>query len=190
MSRESCRETLVFVGLLVGAVAARWFFRDLPNFAPVAALALFSGYYFRSSVVAMALPLSVMLLSDLLLGGYDWIVMLAVYGMLTAPVALRRRLRISMHHDRRAHGLARLIGLVGGCTLVGSLAFFAVTNLAAWWAMDIYPLTAQGLIECYWQALPFFRFTLAGDLAFAAVLFGTHAWMLSAKPAPAVAEPA
>ena len=49
-------------------------------------------------------------------------------------------------------------------------------------------------MKCYAYALPFFRYTLAGDLGFAAVLFGAHAWLARTadRPVtvPAEAEPA
>ena len=175
MNRQAWKEAGVFCGLWLLAVIVRLYFRDVPNFAPVAALALFSGFYFRSSVAALALPLAVMLTSDAFLGGYDWVVMLAVYGMLAAPVALRGILRNAAAKSQNIRGALRFAGILGGGTLAGSFAFFLVTNLAAWWAMDIYPLTLSGLVECYWYALPFFRYTLVGDLGFAAVLFGAHA---------------
>jgi hypothetical protein len=41
------------------------------------------------------------------------------------------------------------------------------------------------LVECYIAALPFFRNALAGDLFYAAVLFGSYE--LAVKYAPAIA---
>ena len=43
-----------------------------------------------------------------------------------------------------------------------------------------------GLTECYVQALPFFRNTIASDLAFNAVLFGSFALAESRVLAPRV----
>ena len=45
--------------LITAGVALRLVFRDVPNFAPVAALALFAGYYFRNAGWALLVPLSV-----------------------------------------------------------------------------------------------------------------------------------
>ena len=39
----------------------------------------------------------------------------------------------------------------------------------------MYPPTATGLAACYVAAIPFFQNTLAGDLAFSALLFGGFA---------------
>jgi hypothetical protein len=52
----------------------------------------------------------------------------------------------------------------------------------------IYEHTFAGMLHCYVQAIPFFRYTLAGDLFFAVALFGSYAvamsFVLATKPAP------
>jgi hypothetical protein len=58
-----------------------------------------------------------------------------------------------------------------------SLAFFAISNFAVWAFSGIYSLEWQGLIQCYVAALPFLQNTVAGDLFWAAVLFG-GAWVI------------
>lgn len=52
---------------------------------------------------------------------------------------------------------------------------FGVTNLAVWAAGSLYPRTLAGLIMCYSAAIPFFRNSLIGDVAYAATLFGGFA---------------
>ena len=172
-SKRTVLETAVFVTLIWAGVALRWHFQYLPNFAPVAALALFSGYFFRHWLVALAVPILVMLISDTKIGGYHPAMMVCVYTMLALPVAarsvLRRRLRHAGQGWRRA--VAAFAGLIG-CALVASLAFFFVTNFATWMFGQVYAHTWAGLVNCYVQALPFLRYTLTGDLVFATVLFG------------------
>ena len=108
-----------------------------------------------------------MLISDALIGGYQPLVMLAVYSALAAPVFLGR----VFGRDRSPAGLL-------GRAMLGSFAsatlFFVVTNLAVWLASGYYPRSAEGLLACYAAALPFFRYTLAGDLGYAMLLFGGH----------------
>jgi hypothetical protein len=86
---------------------------------------------------------------------------------------------------------------VGAVSALGSVQFFLITNFGVWLgsaghASGMYPPTAAGLIECYGMALPFFGYTLLGDLGFAGVLFGAHAWLArdehAAAPAPAAEE--
>lgn len=62
---------------------------------------------------------------------------------------------------------------VGGMTLAGSLAFFLTSNFIAWLALDMYTKDFAGLMHSYFLAIPFFRWTMVGDLVFAAVMFGT-----------------
>ena len=176
MKRQTLVEGVVLTALIVLGVQLRIYFQDLPNFAPVAALALFAGYYFRSWVTAVCVPLGVMAISDLFIGGYDWQMMALVYGMLAVPVALRSPLR--RYLDVKQGGLGRAIGAVSGlvaCSLGASLAFFFVTNFGSWLWFDMYEQTSAGLVTCYTQALPFFRYTLTGDLCFAVILFGGYA---------------
>jgi hypothetical protein len=73
-----------------------------------------------------------------------------------------------------------------GCSLAASVMFFLVTNFAHWAIYDMYEKSAAGLLHCYAMALPFFRYTLAGDLSFACVLFGGYAVAKSLVAAPLV----
>jgi hypothetical protein len=50
-----------------------------------------------------------------------------------------------------------------------------VTNFAVWAFQSDYPPTLAGLGACYWAAVPFFRWMLAGDLFYLAVLLGCMA---------------
>ncbi len=173
------REWIILACIVACGASVRWFLRDWPNFAPVSAIALFSGYFFTHRRMAILAPLGVMLGSDLLIGGYstDWrsgLVMASVYLMLAAPVMCRGLLRRALPiAGQGASGWASAAGLTV-CCLVSSLGFFFVTNLAVWTA-GWYEMTWSGLMQCYVQALPFFRHTLTGDFAFACLLFGTYA---------------
>jgi hypothetical protein len=179
----------VFGGLVAAGAVSRIWFHELPNFAPIAAMALFSGYYFRSAKVAVLVPLLAMSLSDLVIGSYDWQVMAVVYAALALPVAFRGLLQKHLSIER---GSARSASLgLGGlltCSLASSLFFFIATNFACWCFGNMYEHNGQGLLLCYLQGLPFFRFTLAGDLFFGALLFGSYAaalnfgWAKSVQP--------
>lgn len=173
-------EIATFV-LLVGCGAAvRWIFRDLPNFAPVAAIALFAGYFFRRWQVALCVPLCIMGISDFFIGGYSWYMMLVIYGALSLPVAMRGLLRsnLRLRRGKIASALLSVVALLA-CGLFSSLLFFAISNLAVWlWFAD-YAFTPLGLAECFAAALPFFRYTLTGDGLFALLLFGSYALALN-----------
>lgn len=176
MKRQPLFEGVLFVLLVLVGAQVRILLQDLPNFAPVAALALFAGYFFRSWLLALCLPLSVMAISDWSIGGYDWRMMAVVYGMLAVPVAFRTPLRRYLNVDQGGWKSASwaTAGLVG-CSLAASVLFFLTTNFGSWLWFSMYPHTAAGLVQCYAMAIPFFRYTLCGDMFFAVSLFGGYA---------------
>lgn len=136
-----------------------------PNFTPIAAAALFSGFLFRSRPVAAAVPFLTMLLSDVFfLGMYDLRIQAMVYAALVCPVLMRTILR-----------RGRMFFRVGACSLAMSTLFFLVSNFAVWAFSGIYAPTAKGLWSCYIAALPFYQNTLAGDLFWSTVIFGAYA---------------
>ena len=177
VGRAWMADVMMLVLLVAAGVTLRLVCCDLPNFAPVAAMALFAGYVFRSSLLALLVPLSVMAISDWVLGGYHFGVMALVYGMLALPVAFRGWLRHAFDL-KQAQTMVPLVGLLG-CGLVSSLLFFLVTNFGVWCWFGAYERSLAGLWHCYVAAIPFFRYTLAGDLIFSVVLFGSYALAMS-----------
>lgn len=177
MKRETVEQSVVLVSLIAAGSALRLYFSDIPNFAPVAGLALFAGYYFRSTAFALAAPLAMMLVTDQFLGGYQPWLMATVYTMLTLPVLLRSVVRDrGQRWDEQRTGGAWLS--FSGTLLLSSvgcsLAFFLATNCMTWLVTPWYPRSAAGLWACLVNAIPFFRFTLAGDLATVATSFGFY----------------
>ena len=59
-------------------------------------------------------------------------------------------------------------------SLAGSVIFYLVTNWAVWAFGTYYPANLGGLLESYNMALPFFRNSLLGDIAYTTVLFGLY----------------
>lgn len=190
MIRRSAVEWLVFATLVAGGAGLRLALQDIPNFAPVAALALFSGYFFQRRALAACVPLLVMGITDAVIGGYDWRVMASVYVMLTLPVfaqgVLRARFQLAPRHWA---GALRSVGGLVGASLLSSLLFFVVTNFAVWACYDFNGVDSTGLVECYARAIPFFRYTLAGDLCFASLLFGAYALAVTTALVPSPAPP-
>ena len=132
-----------------------------PNFAPIAAIALFGGVYL-SRKAAFLLPILIMIISDIFIGYYEPKLMASVYGSFLLCVALGFWLK---RHKKWYTVL--------GSSIFGSLIFFFLTNFAVWAFTPWYAKTISGLIQCYLMALPFFKNTLLGDLFYVAVFFGT-----------------
>jgi len=182
-SRSLLFEMCVFAALVTAGAAGRLLFEEIPNFAPVAATALFAGYFFRRGLLAILTPLSIMVISDAFIGGYDWRLMIVVYSALLFPVLLRGPLRkwlpLQSEQSATRSNWWAPAGLLG-CCLLSSLLFFITTNFACWVWYPFYEKTPAGLLACYTAALPFFRYTLAGDFCFGVVLFASYALSVQA----------
>lgn len=149
-----------FILIVLGIVA-----RFLPhpaNFAPIGAIAIFSGIYLPKRL-AVILPLAAMFFSDLFLGFYAWPIMLAVY--LSFGVMGLIGLAVRKHK--------KLSTVLAG-TILGSLIFFLATNFSVWAFSNWYEHNLNGLINCYVMAIPFFRNSLLGDLFYTGVLAGAY----------------
>jgi hypothetical protein len=146
-------------GIVILAVILR-LFTFLPNFSPVAAMALFAGTQMKRKDLALAIPFSVLLISDIFLGFHK--TMIAVYGSFALIVFVGYFLRRNVK-----------IHTVVMASLASSVIFYLITNFAVWASgMVGYPMNFAGLMQSYIAAIPFFRFTLLGDLFYNAVFFG------------------
>jgi len=122
--------------------------------------------------MAMMATALALLISDWHIGSYDWPIAISVYGSLLAGCLLGRYF-IGQNGQRQ---LSKSVVLkTAGATLMMSCLFFVVTNFAVWACGGWYPLGTAGLISCYLNAVPFFKYTLAGDVFFTAVVFGCYA---------------
>jgi hypothetical protein len=151
--------------LVAIGVAGRW---GQPEwcFTPTAACAIFAGYYFSRVAIALMVPLAILAISDLLLPAHDnFAVMLATYTVMTVPVWFGRMLA-------SAQGGWSSVWRWAVCGIVPATLFWLVTNFAVWAFQSDYAKTFAGLMQCYWAAVPFFRWMLAGDAFYLAILFG------------------
>jgi hypothetical protein len=139
-----------------------------PNFAPITAMALFAGAHIQHPLLAFAVPISAMILSDMgleLMTGWGFYSgMWIVYGTFILITVLGRIVRNRIH-----------VVSVFTATMAGSTVFFLLTNFGVWFGSSLYPKTLDGLAACYSAALPFFQNSVLGDLFFSAVLFGGFA---------------
>jgi hypothetical protein len=132
-----------------------------PNFAPVAAMALFGGAYFSKNWAAFLVPIAAMFITDLILGFHE--TMWAVYLSFALIVVIG----MMMLKEKK-------IGNIFFASVISSVSFFIITNFGAWLSSGIYQKTTTGLVTCYTAAIPFFHQTLLSDLFFVGVLFGLY----------------
>jgi len=131
----------------------------LPNFTPIAAIALFGGTYLNKKY-AFIIPLTAMFVSDIFLGFHQ--TMPYVYGsfILTAIIGLW------LKNNKSAKNIV--------CSaLFSSILFFLITNFGVW-ANGWYPRNLSGLFESYLMGIPFFKNTVFGDLCYTGIFFGGY----------------
>ena len=165
-------DLLLALALVALCIAAR-LLPHVSNFSPVAAAALFAGAMLGRRSLALVVPVAAMLIADLVQGFYDWRVMAVVYAALALPALIGLIARNS-----------RIWFTAIGGALAASLIFFVTTNLAVWAFSGMYSLDGAGLLQCYIAALPFLKYTAAGDLFWSVALFG-GASLLRARSRPA-----
>ncbi len=153
--------------LLIAVAALSRLFPHLPNFSPLAAIALFGGAFFSNRIFAFVVPFAALLLSDIFLQRYPIVEMIPVYG----SFALIVWIGFSLQNNKSVVRIA-------GTSLLSSVLFFLITNFVfiypAGSANMMYEHTTAGMIESYTMAIPFFQNTLMGDMFYSALLFGSY----------------
>jgi len=130
-----------------------------PNFTPVAAIALFGGAYLNKRR-ALVIPLSLMIISDFILGLHN--VVIFTWGSFILITLLGFWIK-------KQKNIFRIVSM----SVVSSIVFYIVSNFGVW-LMGWYPHNLKGLIDCYVMALPFLRsFTLA-TLFYVVIFFGVY----------------
>ncbi len=170
-TRVTRRMAVIAGGLMVAGVILR-LIPHTANFAPIGAIAFFGGAVLPLGL-AWWLPVTIMVISDLVIGLHDtifftWLgfTLVGLYGMLWR--GSNNWLRAS-------------VGAIGGATI-----FYVVSNFGVWMVGNMYPHTWQGFIDCYVAAIPFFRTSLAADLTYSVMLFSLFA--LATKPSGILAS--
>ena len=166
---------LAVLSTIVAAAALR-LVPHPPNFAPIAAMALFGGAYLGRRELAFLVPLGALFLSDAVIGfhPYMWATYLSMVLIVLIGWAVRARITFIR---------------VGLAAIASSVLFFLLTNFSVWLGSSVYPQTVAGLAACYVAAIPFFQNTLAGDLFFSGLLFGGFALLERLVPALRAREP-
>ena len=152
------------------------------NFSPILPLCVFGAACYASRSAAFLAPLAIYLAGDLgiwlVTGRLDW----AFYGeqpVLYLSVALVVVCGLFLRRQRSWSRIA-------AAGLGSAIVFFVGSNFGVWafGSGERYPLNMVGLVDCYVQAIPFFRNTLLSMALFLPLLFSPFALRRSV-PAPA-----
>jgi hypothetical protein len=162
---------LGLVAFLIAFDVAARLLPHAPGFLPVAASGLFAARILRIPALAIVVPVLGMILSDVALPGEDWRIQAVGFAAIAIPA-------VAGIATRRWSGVLPTVATV----VVSSVLFFLLSNGAVWAFSGMYPLSWQGLMQCYAMALPFLDKTVMGDLFWTGVLFG-GAWTVQNLPA-------
>lgn len=149
--------------LIITLIIVGFTLRLLPhpaNFAPIMALAIFSGLYLPKKFNVI-IPIVAMFISDIFLGFYSLPIMFSVYGSFILATLLGTWLK---KHKKIANVIL--------ATFIGSFLFFLTTNFSVWAFGTMYTHNFAGLMQSYFMALPFFRNSLLGDLFYVSIFVG------------------
>ncbi len=147
-NRKLLIKALPYLAIIVLAAVAR-IVPHAPNFAPIAGLAIFTGYHFKNRLT-WAIPVAAMVLSDFIIGFHS-----------TVPYVYASFIAMSFIGSYMKKKNASSLILT---SLVSSVLFFLVTNFGVWATGSMYVKNMGGLLQSYAMGLPFFRNTVLGDL--------------------------
>ena len=131
-----------------------------PNFTPVIAVAIISGYIFKNIYLSLGTLLVSMLLADVFIGFYNNIVFVYISLLLIGFIFHKITKKINFK-NLFAYGLG------------SSVIFFIISNFGVWvlGSPDLnnmpYERSLDGLIQCYIAAIPFFGNTFLSTIIFA-----------------------
>lgn len=183
----------IAIALIAFAVGFRFLrltvFPDLPNFAPLMAIAL-CGALVLPGTLALAVPLAALVFSDIALNIF--------YGV--APLAWGDLVRAGCYGIAVATGLSlRRMNSGTTATFAGvaanSVIFYVVSNSVAWISQPAYAKSAAGWLQALTVGLPgypptwtFFTWSFVSDMLFTAVFLGALHLVTRESREPAVAQ--
>ena len=131
-----------------------------PNFTPIIAVAIMSGYFFKNINLSFLTLVVAMLIGDLFIGFYENMIFVYASLLLITFVFYKISKKINF----------KSLFIYG---FIGSLIFFIISNFGVWalgspGVYDIvYEKNLNGLVECYILAIPFFGNTFLSTVIFA-----------------------
>jgi hypothetical protein len=142
---------------------ATWF-----NFTPVGAIALFGGTYFNNRLKAYLVPLSILLISDILLNhAYTGTWALFYDGFATVYLCFAIMVFIGSLVKKVN------VGSVFLASVAGVFIHWILADIEPWLAGTMYSKDINGYFLALVAAIPFERNLLFGNLIFGALLYGS-----------------
>lgn len=149
---------ILILSLIIATALSNILLSNIPNFSPVASVALFSGFYLSNKKLALLIPVACMLISDYFIGFHS--LMWAVYLSFAFTVVMGIKMKTSSSKKVIIN------------SVLSSLIFFFITNSAVWLTGNFYSSDLSGLGLCLTMGIPFFKYTLLSSIVFSTILFG------------------
>ena len=124
-----------------------------PNFTPIIAVAILSGYFFKNIYISFLTLIISMLIADIFLGFHNNIFFVYISLLIISYTFFKIGEKINYKN---------LIFY----SFFGSLVFFIISNFGVWFLGEMYEKNLTGIIECYILAIPFFGNTFLSTLIF------------------------
>jgi hypothetical protein len=130
-----------------------------PNFTPIIAVAIMSGYFFKNINLSIAVLLVTMFISDIFIGFYENLIFVYLSLLLITFTFYKLGKKINFNN-------------LFVFSFVGSLIFFIISNFGVWILGSpgltgiAYEKSLSGLMQCYILAIPFFGNTFFSTLIF------------------------
>lgn len=168
---------ILFLLIVAAALYRTWDGRPM-GFAPQIAMALFAGSVSKDKRFAFLFPILSLFVSDLL---YQFLYaqgLSTIKGFYSGQwenyllIASITVIGFFINKNKIGHILAG--------SLAGAVYFFLVSNFMVWigGGLDInnqpYERSFNGLLVCFTEALPFFKWSLISTLLFNGVFFGSY----------------
>jgi len=167
---------ILFILILACALYRVWDTRPM-GFAPQIAMALFAGSVIKDKRFAFLFPILSLFISDLLyqfLYSQGLSTIKGFYsGQISNYILIASITIIGFFINKNK------VGQIFAGSLAGAVYFFLVSNFTVWigGGLDInnqpYPRSFNGLLLCYTEALPFFKWSVLSTLIFNGIFFGS-----------------
>ncbi|MBS1771668.1 MAG: hypothetical protein JST82_02320 [Bacteroidetes bacterium] len=156
---------LILAAAIMRVITAEF---HLPNVTPVAAIGLFGGAVIADKKFSYLLPLLSLFIADLYFQLFTTVQ--GFYGVEQLLVYVGMAL-VTLFGSKMGQPNAMK---VVGYSLIGSFIFFIVSNFGSYLhGWNGYGFS--GLVKTYTLAIPFYKYSIAGDLIGSIVLFSAYA---------------
>ena len=111
-----------------------------PNFTPILSISILGFLFSTILSVKVLIVLGSMFFSDLIIGTHDFMIYV-YFSLILLIIFSNSKNYIYM-------------------MFIGPLIFFIITNFGVWLSSSYYTKNVDGLIECFYMAIPFFKNTI------------------------------